>query len=103
VRGTIRERGRNRFQNARDITQDIVVPETQDPIVVIGKPLIADHVMPVVSMLPAIHLNDETGFAANKVDGVWSDRFLPNKFVTIERARPKPAPQRTFGIGCIAS
>jgi hypothetical protein len=35
-------------------------------------------------MLPAIYLNDETGFAANKVDGVWTDRFLPNKFVIVE-------------------
>jgi hypothetical protein len=51
VRGTIRERGRNRFQNARDIAQDIVVPETQNSVVVTGKPLIADHVMLVVGML----------------------------------------------------
>ena len=42
--------------------------------------------MPVVGVLPAIHLNDESGFAANKVDGVWTDRFLPNEFVTVERA-----------------
>jgi hypothetical protein len=86
VRGTIRERGRNGFQNSRDIAQDLIIPETQNSIVVTGEPLIADHVMPVVGVLPAIHLNDEAGFAANKVDGVWADRFLPNKFVTVERA-----------------
>jgi hypothetical protein len=103
VRGTIRERSRDRFQNARDIAQDIVIPETQNPVVVAGQPLIADHVMRVVSVLPAIHLNNETGFATNKVHGIWADRFLPNKYVTIERARPKFAPQRTFGIGCVAS
>jgi hypothetical protein len=103
VRGTIRERSRNSFENARDIAQDIVVPETQDPIVVTGKPKIADHVMAVVSMLPAIHFNDDTGFAANKVDGVWANRFLPNKSVTAERARTELAPQRKFGIGCITS
>jgi hypothetical protein len=85
VRGTIRERSRYRFQNAGDIAQDIVVPEAQNPIVMIGKPLVAHHVMPVVSMLPTIHLNDETGFTANKVDGVRADRFLPNKFMTAER------------------
>jgi hypothetical protein len=100
---TIREHGRNRFQNARDIAQDIVVPESQNSIIVIGKPLIAQYIMPVFSMLPAIHLNNETRFAANEIDRVWTDRFLPNKFVAIERARSKPAPQRTFGIGCIAS
>ena len=103
MRGTIRERGRNSFQNAGDIAQDIVVPETQNPIIVIGKPLVADHVVGVVSMLPAIDLNDQTSFAAYKVNRVWANRLLPNKFVTVERARPKPAPQRTFGLGCVAS
>ena len=86
VRGSIRERGRNGFQNSRDIAEDIIIPEVQNLIVVIGEPFITDHVMPVVSMLSAIHLNDESGFAANKADGVWADRFLPNKFVTVERA-----------------
>jgi hypothetical protein len=86
VRGAIRERGRNGFQNSSDIAQDLIIPETQDSKVVTGEPLIADHVMRVVSVLPAIHLNDEASFAANKVDGVWADRFLPNKFVTVERA-----------------
>jgi len=103
VRGTIRERGRNGFQNARDIAQDLIIPETQNSIFVTGEPLIADHVMPVVGVLAAIHLNDEAGFAANEIDGVWADRFLPNKFVTVERAGTKPAPQRTLGISCIAS
>jgi hypothetical protein len=86
VRGTIRERGRNGFQNTRDIAQDIIIPETQNPIITTGEPLITDHIAPVVGVLPAIHLNDESSFAANKVDGVWADRFLPNKFVTVERA-----------------
>jgi hypothetical protein len=86
VRGTIRERGRNSFENSRDIAQNIVIPEAQNLIVVISEPLVAGHVILVVSMLPAIHLNNERAFAANKVDGVWTDRFLPNKFVTTERA-----------------
>ena len=61
MRGTIREHSRNSFQNARDIAQDIVVPKPQNPIVVIGKPLITDHVMRVVSMLPTIHFNGLRG------------------------------------------
>jgi hypothetical protein len=86
VRGAIRERSRNGFQNSLDIAHDIIIPEAQNLIVVTGEPLITDHVMPAVGVLPAIHLNDESGFAANEVDGVWADRFLPNKFVTVERA-----------------
>jgi hypothetical protein len=103
MRGTIRKRARNGLQNARDIPQDIVVPETQYPIVVTRKPLIANDVVRVISVLPSIHLNDEASLAANKVDGVWADRFLPNELVSVERAGPKPSSQGAFGISCIAS
>ena len=49
-----------------------------------GEPSVADSVANVPGMLPSINLNDETLLTANKIDSVWSDRFLPNEFESIQ-------------------
>jgi hypothetical protein len=100
VRGSLSKRGRYRFKNTRHVATDIVVPKSQDSVVVIGKPFVTNGVARIVRMLSAIDLNNETAFAANKVDRVRTDRFLANKFMAGKTARPQPVPKRFFGFGC---
>jgi hypothetical protein len=99
VRGSLHERGRNCFENARHIPQHIVVPESQDPIVVIDKPFVANHIARIVGMLASIDLNNEPTFAADQINRVWTDRLLPDKFVTVETARPETIPQSCLRLG----
>ena len=102
VRGSLCKRGRDRFKNARHVAHHFVVPKSQDAVVMIGKPFVANHIARAVSVLPSIHLNNQTAFAANEVDCVRTDRLLTNKFIAVETARSQPVPKCFLGFGCSA-
>ena len=98
VRGSLREGGDNRFENASQVARYIVVPEAQNSKVAIGQPFVAHGVARTVRMLSAVDLNDQPSLAANEVDGVWPDWLLPDEFVTVQPARTKAIPERPFRI-----
>jgi hypothetical protein len=99
VRGRLRKCGHDRFKDAHHVAQHIVVPKSQDAIVVIDKPFVANRIAPVIRVLTTINFNDETEFTANQIHRIRTDRLLPNELVAIEPSRPKSIPQRGFGSG----
>jgi hypothetical protein len=99
VRGSIREYGNNRFKYSCHVAQHVVIPKTQKAVVVIGEPLFANHIVRTVGVLSSVRLDNKATFAANQIDRVRPDRFLPHEFVSIEPARPQAKPQRRFRIG----
>jgi hypothetical protein len=98
VRGALRKGGRDGFKNARHISQHVVVPEAQNPVIVIGKPFVANRIARAVSMLTAVDFNNKAVLAANQVDCVRTDRLLSNKLVSIEATRSESVPKRGFRI-----
>lgn len=98
VRGSFRECGSDGFKHACNVCQHVVVPKSQDSIIVIGKPFVANGIARVVSVLPSIDLNDEATVSADKVDGVRTDRLLPNELIAVQPAQPEPIPERSFRI-----
>ena len=98
VRGVLRERSGNRFKYTCHVGQHVVVPKSQDSVVMIGKPFVAGNVALVVSVLPSVDFNDETSFAAHKINRVRPDRLLPNELVSVQPARPQSIPKRSFGF-----
>ena len=103
VRGSFRKRGRNRFKNARHIPQHIVVPEPQNPVVMIDKPFVANDIPRVIRVLTSVHLNDQPAFTADQIDRVRTDRLLPHELITVEGARPKPVPKSNLCLGGLSS
>ena len=103
VRGSLSKRGRDCFENACHITQHIVVPKSQDAIVVIDKPFVANDVARVIGVLPAIHLNDETAFTADQVDRVGTDRLLTNELEIVEPSRTELIPESCLCAGGVSS
>jgi hypothetical protein len=102
VRGRLSKGSGDRFKDARHVAQHVVVPKSQDAIVAVDKPFVANRVARVIRVLTTINFNDETEFTANQVDRIGTDRLLPNEFETLEPSRPKAIPQRCFGIcGCL--
>jgi hypothetical protein len=99
VRGSLRERGRDCFENAHHITQHVVVPEPQNTIIVISKPFVADRVARAVRVLAPIDLNNETIFPADEIDRIRTDRLLPNELIIVESARTEPMPQSALRVG----
>jgi hypothetical protein len=98
VRGSFRELSRNDFKNTRHVAEDVIVPKSQDAIVMIGEPFVANHIARVIGMLATVYLNNETTLAADKINCVRANRLLPNELVTIEPARPQSIPQSRFGF-----
>jgi len=98
VRGSLRERSRDYFKNARHIAQHIVIPEPQNTVVVIDKPFVANGILRVVGALAAIDFNDATMFPANQINCVRTDRLLANEFKSVQPARPELIPERRFGF-----
>ena len=99
VRGSLRKCGRNCFENARHIPQHIVVPESQNPIAVIDKPFVANNIVRIVRVLASIDLNNEPTLATDQINCVWTDRLLPDEFVTVETPRPEAIPQSRLRLG----
>jgi hypothetical protein len=98
VRGRLRKGDRDGFENARHVAEHIVIPEPQYPVIVSDKPLVANRIVQIVDVLPAVHLNDKATFTADQIDRVWAERFLPNELVAIEPARAKAKPERGYRI-----
>jgi hypothetical protein len=98
VRGSLSKRGRNRFKNAGHIAKDIVVPKSQDAIIVISKPFVANGIARIIRMLSSVDFDYQTAFAANEIDDVGTDRILPYELVPVQPARPQPGPKRGFGV-----
>jgi hypothetical protein len=103
VRGRFREDNHDCFKNAGYVAKHIIIPEPQFPVVVIDEPLVANSIARIVRMLSSVDFNDEATFTANQIDGVWTDRLLPDELVATQRARPEAIPQRIFGVGRIAA
>jgi hypothetical protein len=99
VRGSFRERGGDCFKNSRHVAQHIAIPEPQNAIVVIDKPLIPGYVARVIGVLASIHLNNETAIAAHQINCVRTDRRLPDELITVDAARSQPIPKSLLRIG----
>ena len=56
------------------------------------EPSIAHSIAFVVGMLAAVNLDDEPSLTANETDDIWSNRFLPNKFESVQRSQAKVLP-----------
>jgi hypothetical protein len=102
VRGSLRKRSGNDFKHTTNITQNIVVPESEHPIMMRDQPLVAKAISQTVRMLTTIHFDDQMSFAANQVNNIGADGLLPNKFMPIQRPRTETMPQRIFGVSRIA-
>jgi hypothetical protein len=88
VRGTLHaDGGCDDLQNAVHIFQNIMIPETQDAVVVLIQPSIADTICFAVSVLSAIDLDNYSRFPAQEIDDVATDRLLANKLSIFDRPR----------------
>ena len=98
VRGSIRERGGDGFENARHVAQHVVVPEAQYAIVAIDKPFVANSVAGAVCVLTAVHFHNQATFATDKIYGVRPDGLLSDELVSTQPTGAKTIPERPFRV-----
>ena len=91
------------LKNSGDVAQDIVIPESQNPITACYKPRVARRVARILRVLSAIDLDDQAMLTADKIDRVGADRLLAHEFTATECTRPQSIPQRLLGACCISA
>jgi hypothetical protein len=81
------------------IGQHLIIPEPYHAIIATSQPSVSDSIMRIIDMLSSIYLDDEAALAANEVDRIGSNWFLPNEFESVQTSGPQFPPQRCFGVG----
>jgi hypothetical protein len=77
-----------------------MIPEAQNPVAKgFQSRASLGVVQPLFGMLPAIGLNDQHGFKAEKIYDVRIDNHLATELVACQAARPEMPPQQQLGIG----
>jgi hypothetical protein len=87
VRGRIRlQSARDDFQYAVHIVHDIVIPETEDTVVAVAQPLIANSVRRIVCVLTTIDFNNQAPLATDEIDNIGTNRLLTDELAAANRA-----------------
>src|SRR5262245_55603139 len=98
--------GSDGFHHPLDITQHIIVPETQHAIAarveIIGTSRIGSDAMRLV-VLSTIELNHEARTVTREVREVRSDRRLAPKMGIIHRQMTEVLPQHALGVGWLVA
>jgi hypothetical protein len=93
------QRSCDRLQHPFHIAKHVVVPESDDAVSAVRKPLIPNSVSFVSRVLAAIQLKDKSPLTTNKIDDVRAYWFLSNKLMVGQPARPDAVPQLEFSVG----
>ena len=75
----------DRVPNAFDISQYLIIPESQHAVAMFDEPLITDGVAFALGVLATIHLDDKPFLSTNKINDIRSDRLLAHELESAQR------------------
>jgi hypothetical protein len=81
------------LQHATHVSEHVVVPESQNAIVAIDQPSLADGIARISRMLAAVDLNDQAPFSTYKIDDIRPNGFLADKLESGQRAGTQAMPK----------
>src|SRR5215471_9033143 len=94
----------DRFKNAVDIAEHVVVPETQNKVAISLQICCSSRILSgEFGVLPTIKLKDQTSGLATEIHHIGFDQHLPSKLQPIEPAISQSEPQCAFSVGLIAT
>jgi hypothetical protein len=105
LRGRIKEGGTLQrldyvLHDTVHVSQYIVIPEPQDNETLIPQPSIPlGIIIGLLSMLPAVQLDDQPFFQTDKIDNVLSQWLLATEFETLDLPKTKFSPEQPLGVG----
>jgi len=92
--GLLFEFRQQRLENAIEILDHIIVPDTDHPITERAKGAIAVPVVAAFRVLAAVELDNQAPLAANEVDEILTDGLLADEFEAAQLPAAKACPQR---------
>jgi hypothetical protein len=87
------------LKHAIDVSQHVVIPETQHAIALCRQIGIALFVVKSFRVLAAIHFDNQAMFATNKVHNERTNGFLADEFQSSDLACAQSLPEVLFGVG----
>ncbi len=91
---------KNGFEHALNVTQDVVVPETDDVIPALFQRSRSLGIqLSSFAVLTTIDLDDQFSFERNEVDNISCEWDLSFEFDAPKLTRAKARPQKFFGLG----
>jgi hypothetical protein len=94
------EFGQDRFKDAIDVRQYVIVPEADDREAVTFETSRAYSILLYAfSMLTAVNLDDELRLETAEIDRIWRERHLPAKLRTDYASIAQFEPQQPFSVG----
>jgi len=93
----------NRGNDIISPIQHIIVPETQNAILMCAQPSVAALIVWRIGMLPAVKLDDDAQLQAREIGDKWSDRMLPSETEPCQLTHTQAPPKSRLGIGHVRS
>ncbi len=87
-----------RLQNAIEMVDDIVVPESDDAIAATMQINCTAFVIQTVGVLTSVDFDDEPQFVARKIREEGTDRRLSTKMMRLERLMAQMLPKLFLGL-----
>ncbi len=85
MRGRLRRQCREDcLEDALDISDNVIIPKTQNAIAMLAKPCVPNDIALAVSVLAAINFNDEPVLATDEVGHITAYRLLANKLESVQ-------------------
>jgi hypothetical protein len=94
----IAQMSQDHFADPFEIVENFIIPESQDTKALPSQIRIADRVVMRLSMLPAVHLNDQTRFDTHEIRDVRADGALPSELSPHERAITQLPPEDALDV-----
>ena len=91
----------NRDENAVDISENIVVPESKHSTPVLGQTAISNYVRSGFIVLAAVRFNDQTLLTTNEIANILADRYLSDELIAVDLPVTNSIPENSFCIGLI--
>ncbi len=70
MRGSFGKLGGNDLKHACHISQNIVIPKPQNPVVVVGEPFVSNLISHTIGVLTAVSFNDKATLTTDEIDRI---------------------------------
>ena len=93
----------NHLENAIKVGEDVIVPEADDAVAVLGERRGTNHVAITLGVLPAVEFDNQVRFAAGKIGNVWTNGLLADEFMAEQLAVAQTGPEFAFSVSGIGA
>jgi len=99
VRGlALTQRGSNPLKHAGKVAKNVIIPDAQNTISLIGELPVSFGIPPIYGVLTTIDLDNKTALTADEIHRIAPDWLLTHKLEAQHLTRAESVPQKQLGL-----